>query len=74
VGAAVRRLYDYILLPIPSTDNTNPIRLETIDLQSQLNTSQNLQDRVLDALKNHVFNSITPSKLMRLSGLEERGV
>lgn len=72
VSAAVRRLYEYILLPVPNTDNTNPVRLEVIDLQSQLNTSQNLQDRVLDALKNHVFSSITPSKLMRLSGLEEQ--
>jgi hypothetical protein len=70
IGAAVRRLYDYVLLPIPNTDGANPIRLETIDLQAQLNTSQNLQDRVLDALKNHVFGSITTSKLMRLSGLE----
>ncbi|XHX78983.1 MAG: ATP-binding protein [Stenomitos frigidus ULC029] len=70
IGAAVRRLYDYILLPIPNTDGANPIRLETIDLQAQLNTSQNLQDRVLDALKNHVFGSITTTKLMRLSGLE----
>ena len=59
IGAAVRRLYNYILLPIPNTDGANPIRLETIDLQAQLNTSQNLQDRVLDVLKNHVFGSIT---------------
>jgi len=72
VSAAVRRLYDYVLLPVPNTDGTSPIRLETIDLQSQLNTSQNLQDRVLDALKNHVFKSITLSKLMQLSGLESR--
>ncbi len=70
VSAAVRRLYDYILLPVPSTDGTNPIRLEILDLQSQLNTSQNLQDRILDALKNHVFNVVTPSKLYKLSGLE----
>jgi hypothetical protein len=29
-----------------------------------------LQERVLDALRNHVFDSITPAKLIRLSGLE----
>lgn len=72
IGAAVRRLYDYVLLPVPDSDGANPIRLETIDLQSQLNTSQNLQDRVLNALKNHVFSSITTSKLVRLSGLEDK--
>jgi hypothetical protein len=70
VSAALRRLYDYILLPLPCQEGTNPIRLETIDLQSQLNTSQNLQDRVLDALKNHVFDSIRAAKLVQYSGLE----
>ncbi|MBW4559185.1 MAG: DUF499 domain-containing protein [Trichormus sp. ATA11-4-KO1] len=70
IGAAIRRLYDDILLPLPDTNGENPVRLESIDLQSQLNTSHNLQERVLDALKNHVFDSITPAKLIRLSGLE----
>lgn len=70
VNAALRRLYEYILLPLPCKEGSNPIRLELIDLQSQLNTSQNLQDRVLDALKNHVFDSITPAKLVQHSGLE----
>lgn len=70
VSAALRRLYDYILLPLPCKDGTNPIRLETIDLQSQINTSQNLQERILDALKNHVFDTIRPSKLFQHSGLE----
>lgn len=70
IGAAIRRLYDDILLPLPDTNGEKPVRLETINLQSQLNTSQNLQERVLDALRNHVFDSITPAKLIRLSGLE----
>ncbi|MEB3179787.1 MAG: DUF499 domain-containing protein [Nostocaceae cyanobacterium] len=70
IGAAIRRLYEDILLPLPDTKGERPVRLEIIDLQSQLNTSQNLQERVLDALKNHVFDSITPAKLVRLSGLE----
>lgn len=70
VSAALRRLYDYILLPLPCKDGTNPIRLETIDLQSQINTSQNLQERILDALKNHVFDTIRPNKLFQHSGLE----
>lgn len=69
VNAALRHLYDYILLPLPCKDS-NPIRLETIDLQSQLNTSQNLQERVLDVLKNHVFESIKPTKLVQHAGLE----
>ena len=70
IVAAVRRLYEYILLPLPDNSSQTPVRLEIVDLQSQLNTSQNLQERVLDALKNYVFESTTASKLVRLSGLE----
>ena len=74
LSAALRRLYEYILLPLPcKASGSNPIRLEIIDLQSQLNTSQNLQDRALDALKNHVFDSITPVKLFQHSGLDSVG-
>lgn len=70
IEASLRRLYEYILLPLPAQDGTNPIRLELIDLQSQLNTSQKLQDRVLDALSNYLFESIRPAKLLQYSGLE----
>ena len=69
MNASLRRLYDYILIPVPNDDSSSPIRLELVDLQAQLNTSQNLQERVLDALKNYVFDSITPSKLVRLSNI-----
>lgn len=72
IVAAVRRLYEYILLPLPDTNGDNPLRLEIVDLQSQLNTSQNLQERVLDALKNYVFETTTAAKLVRLSGLESQ--
>lgn len=74
LNAALRRLYEYILLPLPCQEGNNPIRLEMIDLQSQLNTSQNLQERVFDALKNHVFDSITPAKLVQHSGLENSDI
>lgn len=47
ISAAIRRLYDDILLPLPDTGSEKPVRIETIDLQSQINTSQNLQERVL---------------------------
>ncbi|WP_375470636.1 hypothetical protein [uncultured Nostoc sp.] len=70
IVAAVRRLYEYILLPLPDNSGEKPVRLESVDLQSQLNTSQNLQERVLDALKNYVFETTTASKLVSLSGLE----
>lgn len=67
ISSALRRLYDDVLLPVPG----DPIRIEVMDLRSQLNTSQNLQERVLDLLKNHVFDSMTVGKLVRLANLSE---
>ena len=67
--AAINRLYESIALPIPNGEGTSPIVLKIIDLQSQLNTSNPLQERVLEALRSDVFNSLTVTKLMRLSGL-----
>lgn len=66
IGSALRRLYDDVLLPVPG----NPIQIEVLELQSQLNTSQNLQERVLDLLRNQVFDSMTVSKLVRLANLD----
>ena len=72
--ASLRRLYEYILLPQPGNDGVSPIRLELVDLQSQLNTSQNLQERVLEALSNYLFDSIRPAKLLQCSGLENSDI
>lgn len=69
LSSALRRLYAEIILPIPDREGTNPLRLETIDLQSHLNTSQKWLERILDALKNHVFDSLTVNKLVSLTGL-----
>jgi hypothetical protein len=71
LNSALQRLYEAIVLPIPARTGTNPLQLEQIDLQSHLNTSQKLQERVLDALKNHVFETVTVTKLVRLTGLSE---
>lgn len=73
LNSALQRLYEEIILPIPNKDPevANPLKLERIDLQSQLNTSHKLQERVLEALKNQVFDSVTVNKLVRLTGLSE---
>ncbi|MGL6139842.1 MAG: hypothetical protein ACRC2M_21290, partial [Planktothrix sp.] len=70
LDAGLRRLYEQILLPLRPQEQAQ-IRLEMVDLQSQINTSQNLQDRVLDALKSYVFNSITVSKIISYSKINE---
>jgi len=69
IKAAVERLYGEILLPIRHRESEHPITLQSIDLQAKLNTSTNLQERVLAALRNHVFASLTVDKLVSLSGI-----
>ncbi|OKH17690.1 ATP-binding protein [[Limnothrix rosea] IAM M-220] len=66
---SVDKLYEKILLPIPDRESDNPTTLKNIDLLSQVNTSSNLQERVLDALRNDVFENLTVNKLVRLSGI-----
>ncbi|EAW33696.1 ATP-binding protein [Lyngbya sp. PCC 8106] len=70
VEAALRRLYEYIILPVFNPNIQPPNKLEIIDLHSQINTSHKLQERVFEALKNHVFDSLTSNKLLRISQLD----
>lgn len=74
LNSALQRLYTEIILPLPNKNSemTSPLKLEVIDLQSQLHTSQKLQERVLEALKNQVFDTLTVNKLVRLTGLSEQ--
>ena len=71
LNAALRKLYQEVFIGVPNTDSSanNPLRLENIDLQSQINVSDKLQEKVLEALKNHVFDSLTVNKLIRLANL-----
>jgi hypothetical protein len=71
LSSAIQRLYEEIILPIPDREGANPLKLEGIDLQSHLNTSQKWQERILEALKNQVFDSITVNKLVSLAGLSQ---
>ncbi|WP_446684875.1 ATP-binding protein (plasmid) [Cyanobacterium sp. IPPAS B-1200] len=76
LNASLRKLYQEVFIGVPNamTQSTsgefqNPIRLENIDLQSQINVSDKLQEKVLEALKNHVFESLTVNKMFRLANL-----
>lgn len=76
LNASLRKLYQEVFIGVPNTmtestsgTTQNPIRIENIDLQSQINVSDKLQEKVLEALKNHVFDSLTVNKLIRLANL-----
>lgn len=68
ISSALRRLYEDVLLPVPG--DPAPIRIEILDLKSQLNTSQNLQERVLALLNTQVFDSLMVNRLVRLANLD----
>ncbi len=61
-------------MPVADRTGKNPFALESVDLRAQLAAGRDLQTRILDALRKHVFDSLTPSRLVSLTKLgESRG-
>jgi hypothetical protein len=67
----IRRLYEKVLLPVRERDGQEAYKLEVIDLRAQLSASQDIHGRILEALRNWVFDTVTPSKLLSLTHLGE---
>lgn len=68
---AIDRLYEQVRIPVASRSSDEPFALEAIDLRAQLAAGRDLQTRILDALRKHVFDSITPTRLASLAKLGE---
>ncbi len=72
-GAELRatcdRLYERVLVPLPDREGQRPFRLETIDLRAQLAAGRDLHTRLLDGLRKHVFDSLTPARIVALAKL-----
>ena len=67
------QLYDTILLPTGAgADGT--VTFDTVDLSTVLAAGRSLSERVRDALAHHVFDSVTPARLVKLSRLGDRKV
>jgi hypothetical protein len=65
------RLYEQVLVPVADREGQSPFRLETIDLRAQLAAGRNLHARLLDGLRRHVFDTLTPARLVALAKLGE---
>ncbi len=67
--ATLDRAYELVLLPVAREGLEGPYGFEEIDLSARMGLGRNVHDRVLEGLSNHVFESITPTKLSTLLGL-----
>jgi hypothetical protein len=65
------RLYERVLVPLADREGQRPFRLETIDLRAQLAAGRDVHTRLLDGLRKHVFDSLTPARLVSLAKLGE---
>lgn len=71
LAGALDRLYEKVLVPVPSREGGKPFAFDTVDLRAQLAGGRDLHTRLLDALRKHVFDTITPARLLALTRLGE---
>ncbi|MCG8349537.1 MAG: hypothetical protein MI924_17360 [Chloroflexales bacterium] len=69
IDNTLKRLYDLVALPLEAQGAADPLRLEWFDLRSLPLSGERIQERMLEALRNWVFSSVTPSKLVGLTRL-----
>src|SRR5262249_49190279 len=66
---AIGRAYREAVVPAKALGGDAPYALETADLRSRTASGRSLHERVVDALSNQVFGSVTVDKLLALAGL-----
>ena len=69
LATAADALYQMLLVPIPDRQGNNPFELDAVDLRAQLTAGRDLHARLLDGMRKHVFDSITPARLATLTKL-----
>lgn len=67
------QLYDTVLLPT-DVDADGAVTFDKVDLSTVMSAGRTLSERVRDALAHHVFDSVTPARLVKLSRLGDRQV
>ncbi|AWN29968.1 hypothetical protein DKG71_30770 [Streptomyces sp. NEAU-S7GS2] len=68
-SAAISAAYSTVAIPTRSRAGDTPYVLESADLRTMLAAGRALHERVVEALSQRVFSSITPAKLVALAGL-----
>lgn len=67
--AAVDHGYSRIALPMKANHGEHPWEVEESDLRTLLTAGRPLHERVTDAVAHRVFSTVTPAKLISLTGL-----
>lgn len=65
----VEHLYETVLVPVADREGERAFRFEMIDLRAQLVSGRGLHARIVDGLRKHVFDSITPARIVSLTRL-----
>lgn len=65
----IERMYEMVLVPVADREGERAFRFETIDLRAQLAAGRGMHERILDGLRKHVFESITPARIVTLTRL-----
>ncbi|MEU5435433.1 DUF499 domain-containing protein [Streptomyces sp. NPDC020719] len=68
-AAAISAAYSTVAIPTRSRTGDAPYVLEPSDLRTMLAAGRALHERVVEALSQRVFTTITPAKLVALAGL-----
>lgn len=71
LAGAINDSYERVLLPQGVSDGN--VDFEGIDLGTVLGAGRGLHARVREALANHVFDKLTPSRLKAIAGLADEG-
>lgn len=71
LAGAINESYERVLLPQGVSDGE--VDFERIDLGTVLGAGRGVHARVREALANHVFETLTPSRLKAIAGLAEAG-
>jgi len=69
LDAAVRQLYEEIRFPVPDREGGVAYRLEVVDLRARVPGIREVHGRFLEALRNWVFDYVTPDRLVTLTRL-----
>jgi len=74
LAGGLERLYELVLVPVEAPEGDEggkPFAFDSVDLRAQLSAGRTVHDRIRDGLRKHVFESLTPARLVSLIKLGE---
>ena len=69
LGSTLDHAYELILLPVAREGLEGPYGFEEVDLSARIGLGRLVHDRVMEGLSAHIFDTITPAKLVALLNL-----